>query len=306
MRPVSRRAQPRPRLLVALLPALALALAACGVGASSSPGTSPGPSVSPSASPSQTPVAGIEHPTGAAELVLRFEEGGGFMAPGFLATEGPIFTLLGDGTAIFQDATATQPPQSGAVFAKIPYVAVRLAEAQVQELLAYAIGPGALGIARASYENGQIADAPTATFTLHAGGLTKTVSVYALGLDTGGGPDAAIRNALAALGGRLRDFGAEVTGETTWTPDRYRGVLQEGLATGPGAPWPWSGVAPTDFSIGGLPGDSPFPVRVMTPAEIAVLRVTPFEGGFGGVSLLGPDGKAYLFACRPLLPDEAR
>ena len=36
-------------------------------------------------------------------MILRYEEGGGFMMAGFIATQAPIFTLYGDGTVIFRN-----------------------------------------------------------------------------------------------------------------------------------------------------------------------------------------------------------
>ena len=47
-----------------------------------------------------------------------------------------------------------------------------------------------------------------------------------------------------------------------------------------------------------------FPTRTMTPAEVAKLGLTGIEGGEQGLVLAGPDGKAYGFLLRPLLPDE--
>jgi hypothetical protein len=43
----------------------------------------------------------------------------------------------------------------------------------------------------------------------------------------------------------------------------------------------------------------------MTPAEVDVLGLTDIDGGFSGLGLVGPDGKAYRFSLRPLLPDES-
>jgi len=43
----------------------------------------------------------------------------------------------------------------------------------------------------------------------------------------------------------------------------------------------------------------------MTPADVAKLGLTGIEGGEQGLVLAGPDGKAYGFLLRPLLPDEA-
>nr|MBA2757141.1 hypothetical protein [Chloroflexota bacterium] len=102
-------------------PALAIALVACssgGAGSSVAP-ASVGPSAAratvpaPSTSnePSQDP--GIEHATGATDIVLRYEEGGGFVMPSFLATNVPHFTLYGDGTVIFRNPMLEAPQPQG-------------------------------------------------------------------------------------------------------------------------------------------------------------------------------------------------
>jgi hypothetical protein len=47
------------------------------------------------------------------------------------------------------------------------------------------------------------------------------------------------------------------------------------------------------------------PERLMSPEEVEALGITPFEGGFQGLTLIGPDdGRVYSFSLRPLLPDE--
>ena len=269
-------------------------VAACGGGGS------PGRSSSPE--PTSTPV-GIEHPTGANDVVLRFEEGGGFVPMGFLAGQAPTFTLYGDGTTIVRDWTQQQPPAVGDLQPQLPFQIVRLTEDQVQELLAFAVGPGALGIARAAYDPGNVADAPTAIFTLNAGGTTKTVSVVALGFDNPQSPDALIVAQLASLGERLRGFSAP--GAALWTPDRYRGILSPDAFGNP-RDWPWADITPADFHELKVPNGFTWNARTMTAAEIAALGLEDIEGGFLNLVLNGPgDGKVYSFTLRPLLPDEA-
>jgi hypothetical protein len=158
-------------------------------------------------------------------------------------------------------------------------------------------------VARANY--GSVgADLPTATFTINAGGTTKIVSVMALGMDRGDSPDTLILQALAGLGERIRDFGREVEDEVAWVPDRWRGVLTPDNFNPPRA-WPWPGIAPADFVEHPEPEAPRFPVRTMSPDEIAALGLEDIEGGFSSLSLSGPDGKLYLFALRPLFPDES-
>ena len=301
------RRRPRaPSAAPTLAATLAIVLLAACSGAASSPGGSAGPSTSPTPVPSPTHPAGfIEHPTGATELVLRYEEGGGFVAPSFLVTEGPSFSLYGDGTVIFRDPTAIPPEGVGTVSFNTTYQIAKLTEDQIQTLLQFAIGPGGLAAARASYQL-PVADAPTTTFTLTAGSITKTTSVNGLGLDVQPGPDAVILAQLASLKSRLQGFGTEIVGEKPWSPDRFRGVLMpaEGQVVAGQLPWPWTTIQPADFVAPADPNLPTFPRRTLLPADVAALKLAGLEGGARGIFLLGPDGKTYELGLRPLLPDE--
>src|SRR4051812_30258600 len=154
-------------------------LAACSSAApSATPGASKGPTTPPTPVPSPT-TAGLQHPTGARDVVLRLEESGGFMPVEFMATSAPSFTLYGDGTVVFRDATATPPQASDTVVRSVPFMTARLNEEAIQALLNEALGPGALAIAKGPYM-GNGADIPTTTFTVSIGGQTKSVSVSGL------------------------------------------------------------------------------------------------------------------------------
>lgn len=299
----------RTRTLTTLaIPLLVVAVGACTSPGGASPASSVGPSTAPSAGPSATPLATIEHPTGATDVVLRYEEGGGFVMPGFLASQIPHFTLYGDGTVVFRDPSEEAPPAQGSVFINHPAKTARLTEDQVQELLAFALGDGGLAAARAEYRNDMIADASTAIFTIDAGGLQKAVSVYALGLEGGEIPDAPARAAFQRLAKRLvtLDEGGIVAAEP-YVPEAYRAVLFE--APGAVAPdlraWPWPDLTPADFAPSADPDGLQFPHRTMTPAELDLVDVTDYAGGFQNVTMTGPDGKTYTLSARPLLPDES-
>ena len=297
-----------------LVPVLALTIAACsaGAGASTPPSgapTAPG-SGDPSTAPSGTPSGdAIEHPTGATDVILRYEEGGGFVMPGFLAASTPHFTLYGDGTIVFRNPATEMPPAQGSVFTFNPLRTATLSEEQVQEVLLAALGEGGLGVARADYPNDMVADASTAIFTVNAGGLQKQVSVYALGLDLQpGDPDGPARAAFVKLAERLANFDQGGTIPTdVFVPAAYRGVLFE--SPGAVAPdikaWPWPDLTPADFKPDADPNGLQFPHRVMTPEEIEALAITGTEGGFQGMLITGPDGKTYTFSLRPLLPEES-
>ncbi len=281
---------------------LIIALAACSGGASN--GSSPS-----SPAPTATPDFGaIDHPTGPTDVVLRFEEGGGFVMASFRATEAPIFTLYGDGTIIVRNPTAEPLNPIGSVYPMRPFRTARLTEAQIQDVLANALGEGGLGVARPNYGNDLIADAPTAKFTINAGGVSKTVSIYALGLELDGGPDALARGAFAGLASRLGNIDNDGNFATSeFTPERYRGVLLEGQPGAPGArPWPWTDIAPAAFVPGPDPNGLQLPARIMSVADVETLGIDPYQGGFQGLTLSGPgDGRHYSFALRPLLPDES-
>lgn len=302
---------------VVVLPALAVlsvtvALAGCGAAVAPTPGSSPGASGGPSVGPS-APVGEIDHPTGPTTVILRIDEGGGFVAPSFLVTEAPAFSMYGDGTVIFRDPTATLPPASDEVIRSIPFQAVRLSEDEVQALLAFALGPGGLGIARTQYQL-PVADAPTTTFTVVAGGVSKSVSVNGLGVGADAGADAAVLEALAALRERLMRFGTSVRGETPWVPERYRGILMEAIGGGdqPGRriAWPWPNIRPNDFVKPADPNAIGWPTRVLSPTDVAALGLDGLEGGAQGILLERPAGvpagMPYELALRPLLPDEVR
>lgn len=291
------------------LAVLIVALAGCGgTAASVAPTASPPPSGTPIELPIESPDFGaIEHPTGATDVVLRFEEGGGFVMPAFLATQAPIFTLYGDGTIIFRNPTLDPLEPIGSVYPMRPFRTARLTEEQIQEVLISALGEGGLGVARPNYPNDQISDASTAVFTIDAGGVKKTVSIYALGLEIDGMQDGPARAAFAKLASRLGnidDNGAFATAE--YAPERYRGILLEGQPGAPDArPWPWTEIAHADFVSNADPNAFQLPSRLMSVEEVEALGIVPFQGGFQGLTLIGPgDGKVYSFSLRPLLPDE--
>jgi hypothetical protein len=264
----------------------------------------------PSGTPSPTPAGfgRVEHPIGPTDIVLRYDEGGGFIGPAFFATHVPIFTLYGDGTVLFRDPMKDPLPSVGNLMPQRPLRIVRLTEEQIQSTLIFAIGEGGLGTARLDYRNDRIADASTAVFTLKAGGLDKRVSVYALGLDVPGMPDALPRAAFARLAARLAGFHRGGTLATQdYVPERYRGILLDGQPGDPDTkPWPWDDITPSDFVAPSDPDSFGLPSHILTAAQVEALGIGPYPGGFGGVTLGRADeGAFYSFSLRPLLPDEA-
>ena len=301
--------RPSPGILATLV--AAVALTACQGAANPSPSSSPGASASPSSAPSANPspssVGAIDHKTGAADVILRMEQGGGFVPIDFLATQAPSFTLYGNGVIVFQRKVETFPEADAeGVVHSIPWRTAKLDEDQVQELLEFAITQGALGTARDVYM-GNMADAPSTIFTLNAGGAAKVVTIDGLSELTEPGPDAIARAAFSKLAARLGDFdrGGSIESDV-YEPAAYRGVLMERDANGvvPRA-WPWPAIKLTDFiDPNAVPGGIRLPHRTMTPDEVAALGIKDFAGGLQNVVVKAPDGKIYGFILRPLLADE--
>lgn len=291
-----------PRRLTLLAVAM-LAVGACAPPAS--PSGSAGPSGSPA--PTGSPPGAIDHPTGATDVVLRFEEGGGFVPVEFTATNVPIFTLYGDGTILFRDPMDQPAADHNGLLRYQPLKAARLSQDQIQELLGFAIGPGGLGVARDLYPDDHLADGGTAIFTLRAGGQEKTVSI--VGLVEGGveGPDAGARRDFLALADRLRNFDEDGRYPTVpYEPVAYRGVLMEtsGVVV-PLHAWPWTTIGPGDFVAPKDP-NAPFqlPSRSLSPDELAALDLGDLRGGALGIYLQDADGKQWSLSIRPLLPDD--
>lgn len=293
----------RLRLPAALL-VTAIALSACGATASGTTGpVDVGPTPSPTAAPD-----GITHPTGPKEIILRFDEVGGFVPIEWVAAHVPYFTLYGDGRVVFVSTSSIVEPSPDGVMTGSPLRTATLSEAQIQDLLVFALADGGLARARADYQNPFVADAPTAVFEIHADGDSKTVSVVALGMDLEPGPDTAIKAAFVKLGDRLRDFDKGGTlGGTPYEAAAYRGVLMDasGVQGFPIREWPWPAIDLAEFTLPADPNTLQFRTRLLTPAEVGAIGVAGSAAGIvGGVFFRAPDGQTYSLALRPLLPDD--
>lgn len=295
-----------------LLPAttllVALATTACSgagsAGGADGSGSPTGSPAGPAASPTQ---GGIPHPTSADEIILRYDEAGGFVPLEFALSHVPYFTLYGDGTVVYVSSEpVTWQPNQPAVGQ--PIRTASLSEEQIQALLEFALGEGGLAIARERYDNPMIADAATAVFEINAADDTKTVSVMALGDGGEPGPDTAVKASLMALAQRLRNLDAGGTlGGRPYEADSYRGILVEspGVQGVVVSEWPWPDLAPADFTLPGDPNVLQQRTRVLTPEEAAATGVKGFENGIqGGVWYRGADDVLYSFVLRPLLPGE--
>jgi hypothetical protein len=252
-------------------------------------------------------VGKLEHKTGCMDIVLRVASTGGFVPVEFSLTDTPIFTLYGDNTAIFRP----QPKDGmfpGPGEPMTPLVRAVMSPDQVDALLTYALGPGALASAAESYFDPRIADAPTTVFTVDAAGVTKQVAVQALGMDDPAAPDAAIRKQLYGLYDLLDSFEDQVAAGNVqsadlYQPAGYRGMLTqvwEG-ATDPKVAWPWSDVTLEDFVA---PEGNVARYAPLTPEQVALVTDVP-SGGITNIRLTPPDGSDWFLAIRPLLPEES-
>ena len=161
----------RLKLLGATVLSLGLLGAAC---ANTSPGGGPGDG----STGGSTGTGGIPHPTGADQVVLRIESGGGFIPIEYSLTSMPIVSLFGDGLAITPGAQIEIYPGPALPASD----QARLSADAIQLLLQAAIDVG-LDTDRTYTDMGSvaIADAATTTFTLVVDGQTHTTAVYALG-----------------------------------------------------------------------------------------------------------------------------
>jgi hypothetical protein len=291
-----------PLFLPALLGAL-LIVGACAAAASPSPSASPNPTATDPPPANRSPeTGGIEYPTGADEVVLRYEEGGGLMMVEWSLATAPVFTLYGDGTVIFRDPTAVVPEDPGGAILSPPFRTARLDPRQIEALLEFAVTEGGLATARERYENPMLADVGNAVFTINAGGRSKQVTVTGLFESDASAPDQLSRSQFLALAERLRDFdksGGVPTAE--YEPEAWRVHIVEAAGIEPGAvrPWPWDDVTPDDFA-----GEGSFPSTVISAEQLARLDVADASGGLMGYFVKAPDGKLYNLVVRPLLPDE--
>ena len=293
----------------AFLPAAALlvALGAAACTGVATPSATPVPTGAPSPTATPTPVIeGIAHPTGATDIVLRYDSAGGFVPPEFLAARVPYFTLYGDGRFVFVQTSAT-PPQ-GDIATGQPLRTAKLTEAQIQSLIQFALDDGGLAIARETYNNPMVADAPTAVFTINADNDSKTVSAMGLGHQQQPGPDAAVLERLATLADRLYDFDhGGALGSDPYVPTAYRGVLTDaaGVTGVPVRDWPWADLKASDFTLPKDPNVLQQATHTLTPDELAALKVDGSQNGIaGGIWVRADNGKLYSLVVRPLLPDE--
>lgn len=255
---------------------------------------------------------GIEHPTGADELVLRIFTGGGFVPVEYNLRALPGISIYGDGRMIVEGPMIEIYPGPA-----LPNLQVtRLTEEAVQAILEAASDAGLLG-KDASYDYPCVADLPTTTFTVVAEGETHTVSAYALGVegdmgaDTCGLPgiDVEARAALADFQTKLGDLRSwlpegSIGAEEQYVPSEMRLYVQayRGDPALEQSPVEWPLATPlssfgdpvpdlADFRCGVVGGDD---LATLLPAAQSANQLTPWTS----------DGETRGLIFRPLLPDE--
>ncbi len=304
------------RTTVAAFAAVLISLAACSSTGGFPPTGSPGPTPTPGGGPpTPTPfVEAIMHPTGANDLVLREEVSGGLVPPGFILSELPVVSIYGDGRVITQGPQIEIYPGPA-----LPNLRVqRVSEAGLQRILAAAAEAGLMGD-DVMYLYPVIADAPTTTFWVNAGGAKHRTSAYALGI--GDDPsvvspeDAAARAKMQAFAEKLGDLAGwlgpdVVSADAPYTFEAIRIYSQEAEPTSPDqglaptvADWPLS----TPLSSFGEPfrdGIEPsMRCGVVTGDDLATLR--PALEAANQLTFWRSEGRTYQLILRPLLPDES-
>lgn len=294
------------RLLLPVLGALLL-ISAC----SSSPGPtfSPIPPVAPSPSPS----SGIEHPTGANDLVLRLEYVGGFIGPEAQLTRTPTLSVYGNGDVIAPGAAIAtlNPPILPSLQESV------LSPAGLDQLLVLAQGAGLLG-PDVNYVGAPAPDMPSTKITINAAGRTHFITVTGqLEGPTGPStvPDAAARAKLAAFIAQLHDFETTFAGELhstlAYEPTALDVFVEpEGPLQEP-APiplvWPLARPlagfgAPVDPYLSGSLGATTLRCGVVSGSELGVLLPVLRQAN---VSSIFSSGNAlFNLTFRPLLPNE--
>jgi hypothetical protein len=249
----------------------------------------------------------ISHPTGADQMILRVDIGGGFVPIEYMLRAVPGFSLMGDGRVIVTGPVPEIYP--GQALPNL--IERRLDEDGIQAVLRAARTAGLVGPDR-RYADMTITDAPTTTFTVQAGGQRHVTSAYALGIrPAGSGEDRAALERLVAFQASLSDLPAWLPAGSfsDETPYRFDAVRVFVRPYDPGAApdleqprRQWT-VEPPLAELD-RPANDPAGTRcalvegqeldTIRPALESSNELTPWRSGGGD----------FLLVLRPLLPDE--
>jgi hypothetical protein len=254
---------------------------------------------------------GVEHPTGAEQIVLRIETGGGFTSPDYQLRLIPEFNLYGDGSLVTPGPQIEiYPPPA------LPAVQVQpVSEDGVQAILQAAIDAGVdSGRDMTDMGSTMVADAATTTFTISVNGTTNSFGVYALGMLDGRCPDGMstqecdARTTLTSFVRQLGDLQAWLPagslGETTpYEPSGSRvyvgDVRRDADLQQPTVAWP---LDPPLDSFGEL-AVARYRCGVVTGSEWSD-TLQPLAAGTNELTPWTSAGSSYGLVFRPLLPDE--
>jgi hypothetical protein len=254
----------------------------------------------------RTASGGTPSPNVPADLVIRIDVGGGFVALQTHLREFPIFALYGDGRLIVPGPQIEIYPGPA-----LPNLQVRsVSEDGIEAILKAAGAAGMLGPDR-HYDEMRVADAPTTTFTVVADGVRHTVSVQALGFEPAPGASAdenEARAKLSALQSKLTDL-------QSWLP---AGALGEEI------PFrtdelrvfvlPYQAVEDlhqkaVDWPLGSLEDFEPLRDQAdIRCGTVGGADLDPVLAAAGQANELTPwkaDGERWTLVFRPLLPDES-
>jgi hypothetical protein len=255
---------------------------------------------------------GISYPTQADQVVLRIEQGGGFVTLQYNLTSIPLFSLFGDGLVVSPGAQIDIYPGPA-----LPALTrERLSADAIQQLLQAAVDAG-LNTDRSYTDLGSvgIADAATTTFTLTIDGTTHTTEVYALN-ELGPKPDGMSREEyqarrdLSAFQAKATDLSwlpqDAISDQGSYQPSALRLFASDYQAdpnlTEPPIGWPLSTALSTfgDPVQGGMSG-----IRCGVVAADAAATLLPLVEQANQLTPWTSEGTRYGILFRPLLPDES-
>jgi hypothetical protein len=254
---------------------------------------------------------GIEHATGPSDLLVRVAYEGGFVPVEWHLTSIPTFSLYGDGTIVLPGAQIEIYPGPA-----LPAISSRpVSEAGIQAILEEALAatesvPGTVD----DLGSVAIADAPWTVITVNAGGVERTIKVYALAEapERPDGMPEEVYRARQRLGRFVTKIGnlqawlpsGSLGEETTFDPDSARLLVSDyrkvDELSQERIDWPLDGALagfgeptePATYRCGTLEGSDWTAVR---DAAGRANQLTPWTD----------EGQRFSVLFRPLLPDES-
>jgi hypothetical protein len=284
------------RHVLAALATVGLGLVAVACGSDDTQPASPSPD---STLPPVDDPAGYEHPTGADEVIVSYEEVGGFTTREFAFQRTPNVLVAGDGRAFSPGAQIEIYPGP-----LLPAVQVwTMTEEQIQEVLRLADEAGLLE--EVEYDQpDNIADATTAVVTINANGETFVHEAYALGIGDGpgGAESTPERQALLDFVGELSNItNTAASGEVVlYEPEAY---AIEALPVDDLSAYGTDGIEPT---VVDWPADAS--VRLADASSCTVIAADEVDEVFAAANQLtffDDGGVVYQVLVRPVLPGRA-